>query len=136
MSNNMVTFGLRNVCYSVIQNNNGNISYSKSKKLPYAQEMSIDLKGGTSSTFADDKICAMFNIVAGYTMTMKLTNLSDEFKIDILGYKYDKNNNLVETNKTIPVPFAIGHEISGDVKKRRVLHLFCHRLNHKNLCFY
>lgn len=86
----MVTFGLRNVCYSLIQNNNGNISYSKSKKFPYAQEMSIDLKGGTSSTFADDKICAMFNIVAGYIMTMKLTNLSDEFKIDILGYKQEK----------------------------------------------
>lgn len=125
MSNNIVTFGLKNVCYSLIQNNNGNISYSKSKRLPYAQEMSIDLKGGTSSTFADDKTYAMFNLVAGYTMTMKLTELSDEFKIDILGYKYDKNNNLVETNKTIPVPFSIGYEISGDVKKRRVWHLFC-----------
>ncbi|MDE7264048.1 MAG: hypothetical protein K2N64_05255 [Anaeroplasmataceae bacterium] len=125
MPNNIVTFGLKNACYSLIKNENGNISYSKSKKILYAQEMSIDLKGGTTNTYADDITCATFNLIAGYTLNLKLTELSDEFKIDVLRYKYNKNNNLVETNNTIPVPFAVGYEMAGDVKNRRIWHLFC-----------
>lgn len=55
-----------------------------------------------------------------------MTELSDEFKIDVLGYKVDQNNNLVETNRSVSAPFALGYEISGDANKRRIWHLFCY----------
>jgi phage major tail protein, phi13 family len=126
MSDNIVTFGLKNVYYSLINNIDGNINYLKSKKISYAQEISADLTGETTSIYADDKMYATFNIVAGYTINLKVTELSNEFKIDVLGYKVDQNNNLVETNRSVSVPFALGYEISGDANKRRIWHLFCY----------
>ncbi len=110
----------------MIETHNGDITYLNSKKISNAQEMAVDLIGGTTSTYADDKIYAMFNLIAGYTMNLKVTELSDEFKREILGYERDQHNNLIETDKNISVPFALGYEISGDANKRRIWHLFCY----------
>lgn len=61
---------MKNACYSLIGIDNGNITYSQSKKISYAQEISADLTGGTTSIYADDKMYVTFNLIAGYTINL------------------------------------------------------------------
>jgi len=120
MSDNMVTFGLKSVKYALATVGTSSITYGAVKSLRGAQELTVDLLGSQNRFYADDIIVGTFNAIAGKTMTLTLTEVPDEFKIDCLGYVFDENNNLVEcTNKTKPQTFAIGFEMNGDVHRRR-----------------
>lgn len=126
MANNIVTFGLKNVHYSkATQGNDGSWSFGTPVALPGAQEFSSDLIGSSSSVYADDQVVATLNQNAGRTITLKLTELTDEFKTDILGYKKLENGNLVEITNAPVVTFALGLEFQGDVKARRTWFYLC-----------
>ncbi len=125
MSDNIVTFGLKNVKYSKITIVDGSVTYGAVKELKGAQELTADISGGSSSVYGDDYSLATFNAYAGQTISLKMTEVSEDFKKDILGYQADSNDNLVEVASTAAVPFALGYEIDGDIKKRRMWVLFC-----------
>ncbi len=125
MSERIVSFGLKNVCYAVGTKENDAISYGNVKKIRGSQEISMDVIGGSTNVYADDCIKASFNQNAGKTVSLTMTVIPDEVKIDLLGYKYDENNNLVENNNAEPVIFALGFEIQGDREARRVWYLSC-----------
>ncbi|MFA5442854.1 MAG: major tail protein [Bacilli bacterium] len=126
MSNNKVTFGLKNVHYSIAtQNANGDWVFVTSTPLPGAQELSTEIIGGSQSVYADDAVIATLVQNAGRTITLKLSELSDEFKVDILGYKLLQNGNLVEINNALVKTFALGFEFQGDAKGRRVWFYLC-----------
>ena len=83
MSNNIVTFGLKNVHYSkATLGPDGTWSFATPVALPGAQEFSSDLVGSSSSVYADDQVVATLNQNAGRTITLKVTELTDEFKTD------------------------------------------------------
>lgn len=126
MANNIVTFGLKNVHYSkATQGTDGEWSFGSPVSLPGAQEFSSDLIGSSSSVYADDQVVATLNQNAGRTITLKVTELTDEFKIDILGYKKLDNGNLVEITNAPVTTFALGLEFQGDAKARRVWFYLC-----------
>ena len=108
MSNNIITYGLKNVHYSKATYNDtdDSWSYETPVELKGAQEFSSDLIGGSSSVYADDQVVATLNQNAGRTITLKLTEITDEFKTDILGYKKAENGNLVEITNAEPTTFA------------------------------
>lgn len=126
MANNIVTFGLKNVHYSKAhQKLDGSWSFASPVSLPGAQEFSSDLVGSSTPIYADDQVVATLNQNAGRTITLKLTELTDEFKVDILGYKKLANGNLVEITNAPVVTFALGLEFQGDKKGRRVWFYLC-----------
>ena len=127
MSNNIITYGLKNVHYSKATYNESDDSwgYATPVELKGAQEFSSDLIGGSSSVYADDQVVATLNQNAGRTITLKLTEITDEFKTDILGYKKAENGNLVEITNAEPTTFALGFEFQGDKKARRVWFYLC-----------
>lgn len=127
MSNNIITYGLKNVHYSKATYNESDDSwgYATPVELKGAQEFSSDLIGGSSSVYADDQVVATLNQNAGRTITLKLTEITDEFKTDILGYKKAENGNLVEITNAEPITFALGFEFQGDKKARRVWFYLC-----------
>lgn len=120
-----VTFGLKNVVYSLITDSDGILKYGNVKKLEGAQEISIDALGSLTNVYADDILYATAYNKVGANITLKVTDISDEFKIDVLGYQKSKNGNLVEMVKNIPQPFALGYEIQGDEKNRRIWFVYC-----------
>lgn len=122
---NKITFGLRNVHYALATFNEDNWSFDTPKELIGAQEFSSELVGGTSQVYADDKILHTLVSNSGQTITLKLTELSDEFKKDIFGYIEDKNKNLIEVTNAEVKTFALGYEIQGDTKARRVWYFLC-----------
>lgn len=126
MANNKVTYGLKNVYYSVAtESGNGEWTYKTPVRLPGAQEFTNDIIGGSTNVNADDTTIATLNSLSGRTLTLKLTELTDEFKTDILGYKKLANGNLVEITNAESVTFALGFEIQGDAKARRVWFYLC-----------
>lgn len=126
MSNNIVTFGLKNVHYAkATQGNDGSWTFAKPVRLNGAQEFSSDIIGGSTSVYADDQLVASLNQNAGRTIALKVTEIPDEFKIDILGYQKLENGNLVEILNAPVVTFALGIEFQGDVKARRAWFYLC-----------
>lgn len=125
-NNNIVTFGLTNVHYAkATQNNDGTWTYATPSRLKGAQEFTSDIVGGSTPVYADDQVVATLNQNAGRTISLKVTELSDEFKTDILGYQKLENGNLVEIANAPVVTFALGIQFSGDVKARRVWYFLC-----------
>ncbi len=124
--NNIVTFGLKNVHYAkATQGTDGTWSFATPSKLAGAQEFTSDIIGGSTPVYADDSVVATLNQNAGRTISLKVTNLPDEFKIDILGYVKLTNGNIVEVTNAPVVTFALGFEFQGDVKARRVWYFLC-----------
>ena len=126
MPNNKITFGLRNVHYAIAnQDNNGNWSFDTPVALQGAQEFSSEVVGGSTNVSADDTLYASLVQNAGRTLTLKFTEIPDEFKTAVLGYKRLANGNLVEIANAPVVTFALGFEFQGDAKARRVWYYLC-----------
>lgn len=126
MSNNKVTYGLTNVHYSkATANEDGSYTFATPVRLYGAQEFTSDVVGGTSQVYADDSVIATLVQNAGRTLSLKVTDIPDEFKADILGYKKLENGNLVEITNAEVVTFALGVEFQGDAKARRVWFYLC-----------
>lgn len=127
MSNNIVTFGLTNVHYAKAtqSGNDGTWTFAAPKRLKGAQEFTSEIVGGATHVYADDQVVATLNQNAGRTISLKVTELPDEFKTEILGYEKLENGNLVEVANAPAVTFALGIQFSGDVKARRVWYFLC-----------
>ena len=123
---NKVTFGLTNVHYAIAtQGSEGAWTFGTPKRLIGAQEITTEAIGGTSQVYADDKVIATLVSNSGTTVTLKFTEIDDEFKKDIFGFKTDSNGNFVEIINNDTKTFALGYEIQGDVKARRIWYYLC-----------
>ena len=125
--NNIVSFGLRNVHYSVATQSteDGSWSFAEPVAFPGAQEFSSESIGGATTVRADDIVVAQLTANAGRTLTLKVTEVPESFKKDVLGYKATSEGNLVEITNAPTVTFALGVEYQGDVKARRVWYYLC-----------
>jgi phi13 family phage major tail protein len=123
---NKVTFGLSNVHYSLATiSTEGVWTFLEPKKLIGAQEITTEAIGGSTQVYADDKVIATLVSNSGTTVTLKMTEIDDEFKKDIFGFKLDTNGNLVEVLNSETKTFALGYEIQGDIKARRIWYFLC-----------
>ena len=114
---NKVTFGLKNVHYAIATpGQDDSWTYGESKKLKVAQELTAEVISGKTDVYADDRILATLVSNSGSNISLKLTQVSDDFKVDVLGYERDANNNLVEIVNHRNKTFALGYEIQGDDK--------------------
>lgn len=114
---NKIKYGLKNVYYAVatINTSTGHATYGDLVRLPGAVNLSLDPEGESSSFFADDIAYATFAANAGYSGSLELALLPDEFRKDILGEKVDTAAGIqyevaAPTNK----PFALVFEFNGD----------------------
>ena len=123
---NKVTFGLKNVHYAIATPTEDDTwDFGTPKKLHGAQELSAEVIAGKTDVYADDKIVATLASSSGSNITLKLTELDDDFKVDILGFARDSNGNLVEIVNHRTKTFALGYEIQGDIKARRIWYFLC-----------
>jgi phi13 family phage major tail protein len=123
---NKVTFGLTNVHYALAtQGSDGSWTFSTPKRLVGAQEITTEAIGGSTQVYADDKVIATLVSNSGTTVTLKFTEIDDDFKKDIFGFKTDTNGNFVEIINNETKTFALGYEIQGDTKARRIWYYLC-----------
>lgn len=123
MPENKVVFGLRNAHYSVItEGEDGSHTYAPPVALPGAVEISLDAKGETSDFYADDILYFTTVTNQGYETTLTMANLSEAFRVDVLGETLDTTDQvLTETSYTNPKKVAFMFEFDGD--QRAVRHV-------------
>lgn len=119
---NKVKFGLKNVHYSVITENAGNITYATPVAINGAVSLSIDAQGEINKFYADNIVYYQTSSNDGYSGDLEIANISDDFLKDVLGQQSDSNNVLFESTTDTPKQFALLFEVEGDEKATR--HVF------------
>ena len=117
---NKVKYGLKNVHYAVATiSTDGSATFGTPKRIPGAVNLSMDPAGEQVNFFADDTKYFSQTPNAGYTGTLEVAIVPDEFKVDVLGYIVDSNGALVEDADAVTKPFALMFEFQGDEKATR-----------------
>lgn len=123
---NKVTFGLTNVHYALAtQTEDGSWTFGVPKRLEGAQEISTEVIGSSAQVYADDKVIKTLVSNSGSNVTLKFTEIDEAFKKDIFGFLEDTNGNLIEIVNAETKTFALGYEIQGDLKARRIWYFLC-----------
>lgn len=113
---NKVQFGLCDVHFAKITvQNDGTFSYGTVKAIPGAVSLSMDASGDQAD-FAADNNARYFSDYAnnGYTGTLEMAKLTDDFRKDILGQIIDTNGAILESGDDKLSGFALGFRIDGD----------------------
>jgi len=118
---NKVKYGLKNVHYAVITENNGEITYVTPKSIPGAVNLTLNARGERSDFYADDMLYFTESTNDGYEGDLEVALFPDDFKKDVLGYKEDANGVLFEDASAATKNFALLFEFSGD--KNAVRHV-------------
>lgn len=121
---NKVTYGLSNAHVWPITSTSdeGVPTYGTIINLPGATELSLDAKGSSDPFYADDKVYYQGTANNGYSGSITLADLPDEFLETVMLETKDKNGAHIENSDVEPLEFAIAFEFKGDAAKRR--HLF------------
>ena len=111
---NKVKYGLKNVHYAVITENNGEITYKTPKSIPGAVNLTLSPRGERTDFYADDMLYYTSATNDGYEGDLEVALFPDEFKKDVLGFKEDDNGVLFEDANAVPKQFALLFEFTGD----------------------
>ena len=115
-SENMVRFGLRNVHYATFSDS----AYATPKPIKGAVQLTTSPEGDSYTFYADDVAYYATETNGGYTGTIEVAAVNDEFLKDVLGYKSDTTSGLLYEATTTVVPsVALLFEVSGNVEQQR-----------------
>lgn len=116
---NKIKYGLKNVHYAVITDNNGVISYGTPKRLPGAVNLTLNPKGELSEFYADDMAYFIQTANQGYEGTLEIALIPDTFRVDVLKDEIDQNGALFENAEAVTENIALLYEFAGDKKATR-----------------
>lgn len=117
---NKVKFGLSNVHIAPITYGENNaITYGTIFELKGAVNLTLDPEGESADFYADNT--KYFNAFTnqGYSGTLEIAMINDDFREKILGEYTDINGAKVENKDDTYKDFALGFQIDGDVSNRR-----------------
>lgn len=117
---NKVKYGICN-CYFAVATigTNGSATYASPKALPGAVNLSLDAQGDMTPFYADNITYYVDVENNGYSGSLELALIPDDFKKDVLGFAEDANGILYEDADAPAVHFALLFEFSGDKHKKR-----------------
>lgn len=124
---NKITYGLSNVHVWPITETSaeGKPTYGSVIKLPGAKEMSLSAEGDTATFYADNVIYWTAEANNGYSGSVTLAEMPEEFAEKILNQIRDKNGVLLEDSTATGCEFAMAFEFEGDVNKKRIIFYRC-----------
>jgi len=128
---NKVKFGLSNVYYSLVtealdaQTGQYTYTYATPKPLKGAVSLSLEAQGDTTTFRADNVDYYVTSSNNGYEGDLELALVTDDFKIDCLGYAKDTNDVLYEKADAQPALFALLFQFEGDQNARRHIMYQC-----------
>ncbi|MEH7462773.1 major tail protein [Bacillus thuringiensis] len=122
MSENKVSYGLKNVYYAVFSMDvlTGIFTYSTPVRIPGAVEMKLDPKGEQSDFYADDMNYHTESSNQGYEGTLTFARITDAFRTDVLGEVLDEEDKVLTESADGKIKgIALMFEFDGDVKAIR-----------------
>lgn len=122
---NKVVFGLSNVHIAKLTEQDGEITYGAPFALPGAVNLSMDKEGATTIFNADNIAYYKKASNNGYSGSLEIADVIEQFLTEILGQEKDSNGALFENADDTVSRFALMCEIDGDKKKRRIVFYDC-----------
>ena len=120
MAENKIKYGLESVYYAVATiATNGSATYGTPVSLPGAVNLSLAPQGDTTKFYADNIAYWTGVSNSGYEGDLEVARLTEAFKTDILGYKRDDKDVLLEDANADPTHFALLSQFEGDQKATR-----------------
>lgn len=118
---NRYHYDLKNVHYAKgTKQEDGTITYGVPKRMPGAMSMDISAEGDTTPIRADGTNYLVLVSNNGYSGSITMVEIKDDFKQDCLGEQVDTANKIqYEDANAEPSPFALLFEFVGDVKNKR-----------------
>lgn len=117
---NKIKYGLSEVAYAVATDDGtGKLTYGAVKKLPGGVNLQMDAEGETTPFYADNIQYWTGTSNNGYTGTLELARIPDEFLTDVLGETADQNGVTVEKSGGKTVEFALLFQFEGDANAVR-----------------
>ena len=118
---NKYHYDLKNVHYAKgTKQEDGTITYDVPKRMPGAMSMDISAEGDTTPIRADGTNYLVIVSNNGYSGSITMVQVNDDFKQDCLGEQVDTANKIqYEDANAEPSPFALLFEFMGDVKNKR-----------------
>lgn len=121
-----VKYGLKNVYYAMATiATNGSATYGTPKKLPGAVSMSVDPAGEQITFYADDIAYFVSGGNTGYTGTLELALITDDFRKDALSEDNSQTGVLIEKADGVSKPFALLFEFTTDDKAQKYVLYNC-----------
>jgi len=122
---NKVAFGLTNVHYAVItENEDGTYTYGTPVRIPGAVSMTETPIGETVKFHADNGVYYAVSSNQGYEQTVTFAKIPNQFRIDVLGDKL-VNGGLYENADAKQKQFALLYEIDGDKEADKFVYYNC-----------
>lgn len=127
MATNKVTFGLKNVHYSVLtEAADGSVTYAVPVRIPGSVEISLEPRGEMPEFYADDILYYTAGSNQGYDGALTIANIPEQFAIDCLGEIKDTTDKVIsEISGSTGKKFALLFEFDGDVKAIRHVLYYC-----------
>lgn len=110
---NKVRYGLSRVHYAIYDEDQH--TYGTPQPLAGAVNIEFNPEGGQNQFYADNVIYFTSNPQASETGSLELADMTDQAKIDILGYKSDATSGVVYEPTTATYPtIALLYQVEGD----------------------
>ena len=117
---NKVKYGLEQVYYAVATEGTGGVlTYGTVKPLKGGVSLTLTAEGDSNPFYADNILYFQSTANNGYSGTLELALIPDDFLTDVLGQTADNNSILVEKSGTPVVEFALLFQFEGDQNKTR-----------------
>jgi phi13 family phage major tail protein len=117
MADNKVRFGASNVRYA-LEGSDG--TYGEWKRLAGTVQISFEPQGSQNTFYADNVGYFISNGAASDTISVEIADLTDQAKIDLLGFIQDETSGLlIEPVTSERKPFALGFQVEGDANHLR-----------------
>ncbi len=110
---NKVRFGASHVMYAIYDEDQK--KYGEWVPMAGAVQISFEPQGNTSTFYADNVSYYTSTGAASDTGNLEIADMTDQAKIDLLGYEQDSVSGLIiETSNAKHKPFAMGYQVEGD----------------------
>lgn len=117
---NKIKYGLKNVYYAIAAiAADGSATYTTPVAFPGAVSLSLDPEGDRSPFYADNIEYWVGQVNNGYSGSLEVARVIDQFKTDVLGYTKDAKNIMYEDANADAVHFALIFQFEGDQKATR-----------------
>lgn len=115
-----IKYGLSNVHYAVAtMGANNTATYDTPVPIPGAVSLSLDAEGGSTNFYADNIVYWTGTANNGYTGSLELALIPEDFEKDVLGFVSDGKKVLIEEVDAPVVHFALLFQFENDTSNTR-----------------